>query len=109
MGWRDIPIDDLELSVRSCNALKGAGYATLGALDDLFKLHKSVILKMLPNFGAKSYREVAEVLHTMGEKNSIEDIVFDWARNNMRLVAAIVDGRAVVVPTMKALERGGLW
>ena len=58
MSFRDIPIDDLELSVRSANALKGAGYTTLGSLQDLFEKPKTEVIKTLKHFGAKSYWEV---------------------------------------------------
>lgn len=52
------PIDELELSVRASNGLRNAGIGTVG---DLVKLSRKE-LSALPHLGARSVREVTEVL-----------------------------------------------
>ena len=102
MSWRDIPLDDLELSIRSTNCLKAAGYTTLGPLHDLFEAQsKAAILKTLRNFGAKSYREVAEVLHWQVGKGTEQDLINEWVRNNQYTIRAIIKGDAAVVRTWR--------
>jgi DNA-directed RNA polymerase alpha subunit len=102
MSWRDIPIDDLELSVRSVNCLKTYGYPTLGLLHDLFSQKpKAELLKSIPHFGAKSYREVAEVLHMLEEKGAEQDAVDEWVKNNFYTIKAILRGEAAVVKTWR--------
>lgn len=54
----NIPIGDLELSVRSYNCLTNERYKTVG---DLIDLHVKDFLK-IPNFGRKSLRELVHVL-----------------------------------------------
>lgn len=102
MSWRDIKIDELELSVRSINCLKAAGYETLGPLHDLFESRpKTAILKSLRHFGAKSYREVAEVLHWTIRRSDGQDLVDEWVKNNQPTIRAIIKGEAAVVTTWR--------
>ena len=54
----NVPLDDLSLSVRSNNALKRAGYHTIGALAKA--LSEGRDLKSIRNCGAKSIREIME-------------------------------------------------
>lgn len=56
----NIPVEDLLLSERSKNALKRAGYHTVGALAKA--LAEGVDLKSIRNCGAKSIREIMEQL-----------------------------------------------
>ena len=51
-------IDELELSVRSYNCLKGANISTIG---ELLKYDKDSLMK-IKNFGKKSLNEIAEKL-----------------------------------------------
>lgn len=99
MSWQDYPIADLELSVRSLNALKAHGYTTLGQLQTLFARPKSEVLKTLKNFGAKSYWEVYQVLEQPSKDDRAR--VEGWVRSNSDTIRAILDGRAVVVAAWK--------
>lgn len=56
------PLDELELSVRSANALSGAGLRTVA---DLVAVGSAELLR-LRNFGRKSLWEVTEILADMG-------------------------------------------
>lgn len=58
----DKPIDELELSVRTGNALKNAKISTIG---DLIKLSESDLLKK-QNFGRKSLSELKDVICDFG-------------------------------------------
>jgi DNA-directed RNA polymerase subunit alpha len=99
MSFRDIPIDDLELSVRSANALKGAGYTTLGSLQDLFEKPKTEVLKTLKHFGAKSYWEVYQILDQPKKDDRFR--IEEWVRHHHDTIRAIIDARAVVVRAWK--------
>ena len=57
-----IPIEDLDLSVRSYNCLKRVGIETIG---DLVSKTESELAAM-PNFGKKSIEEVRETLQAHG-------------------------------------------
>lgn len=57
-----VPIDDLELSVRSVNSLKNSNIRTLG---DLVRQSETQILAV-KNFGKKSLNEIAELLEREG-------------------------------------------
>jgi DNA-directed RNA polymerase subunit alpha len=57
-----LPIDDLELSVRSVNSLKNSNIRTLG---DLVRQTESQILQV-KNFGKKSLQEIADLLEREG-------------------------------------------
>jgi DNA-directed RNA polymerase alpha subunit len=57
-------IDELELTVRSSNCLKGAGVYCIG---DLIHMTEIEVLK-LPNMGRRSVNEVKEALATLGLK-----------------------------------------
>jgi DNA-directed RNA polymerase alpha subunit len=101
MSWRDIPVTDLELSVRSVNCLRSAGYDTLGTLHDLFERPKSEVLRALNNFGAKSYREVYELLRWQKTQTDDRDAIDSWVRTHSDTIRAILQGHAVVVPTFR--------
>ena len=58
----DIPVDEMELSVRSSNCLKAAG---IKSIRDLVTRSESEMLKYR-NFGRKSLSELNEVLTNMG-------------------------------------------
>jgi len=58
MNVNNINIDELELSVRSMNALTRSGITTVGQLRNVPKK----VLLTLDNFGARSFKEVREVL-----------------------------------------------
>ncbi|HZF69084.1 MAG TPA: DNA-directed RNA polymerase subunit alpha [Gemmatirosa sp.] len=57
-----LPIDELELSVRSVNSLKNSNIRTLG---DLVRQTESQILQV-KNFGKKSLQEIADLLEREG-------------------------------------------
>ena len=59
-GMSELPIEVLDLSVRSYNSLKRAGYSTIGALTDA--IGSGVELKYIRNCGARSVREIMERL-----------------------------------------------
>lgn len=61
--WRDTPLDEMCLSVRSYNCLKNEGCKTAGDVAD--KTDRELMI--VPNFGRKSLREVREVLDNMRE------------------------------------------
>jgi hypothetical protein len=100
MLWRDIPITDLELSVRSANCLRSAGYDTLGQMHDLFEKPKSEVLGTL-HLGAKSYREIYELLRAVTPQTVDRDAIDNWVRSHSDTILAILRGHAVVVPTFR--------
>ncbi|MFC1544031.1 DNA-directed RNA polymerase subunit alpha [Gemmatimonadota bacterium] len=57
-----MPVDELELSVRSANCLRAANIKSIG---DLVQKSESEMLKYR-NFGRKSLSELADILHEMG-------------------------------------------
>jgi len=57
-----MPVDELELSVRSANCLRAANIQAIG---DLVQKTESEMLKYR-NFGRKSLSELADILHEMG-------------------------------------------
>ena len=57
---RETPLEALELSVRSFNCLKRAGYSTVGELVDSISEGKE--LRSIRNCGARSVREIMEQL-----------------------------------------------
>lgn len=57
-----MPVDELELSVRSANCLRAASIKSIG---DLVQKSESAMLKYR-NFGRKSLSELADILHEMG-------------------------------------------
>ena len=57
-----MPVEQMNLSVRTLNCLRRGGIATLGAL--MSKKEKD--LMALRNFGMKSKREIDERLETLG-------------------------------------------
>ncbi len=103
MSFRDLLVKDLELSVRSANALIGSGYTTLGSLQDLFDKPKAEVLKTLKNFGAKSYREVYLILEQPKRDDRFR--IDEWVRHHHDTIRAIIDGRAIVVRTWKDTDQ----
>ena len=70
-GMENVPIEELELGVRSYNCLKRVGIETIG--DLVMKTEQE--LAAIPNFGKKSIEEVRETLaqhglHLRGENGS---------------------------------------
>lgn len=74
-------VEDLELSVRSMNCLKGDNIVYIG---DLVQKSESEMLRT-PNFGRKSLNEIKEVLSQMGL--SLDMQVPGWPLENMEEVA----------------------
>ena len=70
-------VEDLELSVRSMNCLKGDNIVYIG---DLVQKSESEMLRT-PNFGRKSLNEIKEVLSQMGL--SLDMQVPGWPLENM--------------------------
>lgn len=60
--WYDVPIEQLDLSVRSCNCLKRCGITTVGQILAM----SSDELLAVRNFGHKSLTELHERLTAMG-------------------------------------------
>jgi DNA-directed RNA polymerase subunit alpha len=65
----DRSVDELELTVRSCNCLKNAHIRTLG---ELVVKTESEMLKT-KNFGRKSLNEIKEVLAGLGLRLGMSD------------------------------------
>lgn len=77
-------VEDLELSVRSMNCLKGDNIVYIG---DLVQKSESEMLRT-PNFGRKSLNEIKEVLSQMGL--SLDMQVPGWPLENMEDAAKCV-------------------
>lgn len=94
-------VSRLELSVRSNNALERAGYDTIGKIEDLFiGRPKTEVLRLLPAFGAKSYREVIGELHRLrgtGETPDDELEFRRWCLEHRAHIDAVRQGRAAIV------------
>jgi DNA-directed RNA polymerase subunit alpha len=69
----DIPVEEMELSVRSSNCLKAAG---IKYIRDLVTRTEADMLKYR-NFGRKSLTELNEVLSSMGLSFGIDASIFD--------------------------------
>ena len=65
--WRNIKIEDLELSVRSFNSLKRGGCNTVGDILDLIDEDGNG-LRRIRNLGARSEAEIKEKLEELGRK-----------------------------------------
>lgn len=65
----EMPIDDLDFSVRAYNCLKRAGISTLGDLTEKSELE----MMKIRNLGKKSLKEVIEKIKDMGLKFRDED------------------------------------
>ncbi|WP_027087960.1 DNA-directed RNA polymerase subunit alpha C-terminal domain-containing protein [Cohnella panacarvi] len=59
--YRDVPIEDIELSKRSFNCLKGAGIDYISKLLDKTEAD----LFAIPNMGAKSVKEITEAINLL--------------------------------------------
>ncbi len=89
-----MPIDDLELSVRSVNSLKNSSIRSLG---DLVRQTESQILQV-KNFGKKSLQEIADLLEREGlnfgmrfDENGEGVRVTDWGTPPSRAAANAPD------------------
>jgi DNA-directed RNA polymerase subunit alpha len=69
----DMPVDEMELSVRSSNCLKAAG---IKRIRDLVTRSEADMLKYR-NFGRKSLSELSEVLTNMGLSFGLDVSVYD--------------------------------
>jgi len=76
----DMPVDEMELSVRSSNCLKAAG---IKLIRDLVVSTEADMLKYR-NFGRKSLSELNDVLHEMGLSFGIEATTFDEELENFK-------------------------
>lgn len=65
-----LPVEALDLSVRSFNALRRAGYITIG---DLLKVNEKEIIH-IKNLGVKQRQEVAVSLYRYGVSNTAWDL-----------------------------------
>ena len=90
----NVPIDDLELSVRSVNSLKNSNIRSLG---DLVRQTESQILQV-KNFGKKSLQEIADLLERKGLNFGMryEEVgdgvrITDWGTPPSRAAAAAPD------------------
>jgi DNA-directed RNA polymerase subunit alpha len=90
----NVPIDDLELSVRSVNSLKNSNIRSLG---DLVRQTESQILQV-KNFGKKSLQEIADLLERKGlnfgmryEEAGDGVRITDWGTPPSRAAAAAPD------------------
>jgi DNA-directed RNA polymerase subunit alpha len=89
-----MPIDDLELSVRSVNSLKNSSIRTLG---DLVRQTENQILQV-KNFGKKSLQEIADLLEREGlnfgmrwDENGEGVRITDWGTPPSRAAANAPD------------------
>ncbi len=83
IGYDDIfisSVDNLELSLRSMNALKRLNINYIG---DLVTKSEGEILRV-PNFGRKSFNEVKKVLRELGLDLNMKHIV--WPRQSVPVI-----------------------
>ena len=57
---------------------RAAADASKWPKDAFSQKTKAELLKSIPHFGAKSYREVAEVLHLLEAKGAEQDAIDEW-------------------------------
>jgi len=76
----DIPVEEMELSVRSSNCLKAAG---IKLIRDLVVRTEADMLKYR-NFGRKSLSELNEVLREMGLSFGIDSTIYDEELENYK-------------------------
>jgi DNA-directed RNA polymerase subunit alpha len=69
MSFRDRPVDELDLSVRSYNCLK---HANIRTLNDLVVKTEAELLKS-KTFGRKSLNEIKDVLGRLGLRLGMRD------------------------------------
>lgn len=109
-GLRDIRVEDLELSVRTANALRnwhGSGGLDLATLHGLATVDLRV-LAGLKGFGAKAIQEIRDAVRFHPEVRRLavplpeEDEIGRWARINRHLIVDLVEGRLALVPTARA-------
>ena len=67
----DMPIEDLELSVRSCNCLKRYGLTTAGKVVEFVDRHNS--LAKIRNLGRKSAKEISDKFMDIGIDLNLEN------------------------------------
>ena len=83
IGYDDIfisSVDNLELSLRSMNALK---FLNINYIGDLVTKSEGEILRV-PNFGRKSFNEVKKVLRELGLHLDMKHIV--WPRRSVPVI-----------------------
>jgi DNA-directed RNA polymerase subunit alpha len=68
----EVPIEELDLSVRVFNSLKRTGITTVGEVLELYKKGDDALLS-IRNFGAKSLKELKEKLQSNGFLDDEED------------------------------------
>jgi len=68
----EVPIEELDLSVRVFNSLKRTGITTVGEVLELYKKGDDALLS-IRNFGAKSLKELKEKLQSNGFLEDEED------------------------------------
>lgn len=100
MALENIPVSELELSVRTANCLRNSAYTNLGQLFEAFSRDNGKELLELPHFGRKSYNELREVVRYLQPKNE----AIEWATAHVREVRAIMAGNAVIVPTFALIR-----
>lgn len=71
---RTLPISELEVSVRTHNVLKKAGYINIGAVLDL----DEKTARALPNAGARTWREIAELQESLKPPSQQEIVDEAW-------------------------------
>lgn len=101
MALEDIPVGELELSVRTANCLRKQGITTLGQLFQIFERDQGRELLDIEAFGRKSYNELRGVVNNLRPKN----IAIEWASAHVREIHAIMRGDAVIVPTFSLMTR----
>lgn len=103
-GLLAVRVVDLELSVRTVNCLAAAGIVTVGDAVELLNRGRTEVLRV-PNLGAKSYRELYEVVG--GLASSTRNDMLRWINDHAEEIQAVRDGRAAIVPTWRGLTPEG--
>ena len=103
---RDIPLDELEFSVRTYNCLKRAGIASLGeicekTMDDMMHVR---------NLGRKSLEEVLSKLkeYSLSLKDSEEEVTANTNGVSEELLEKDIDEMELSVRSYNCLKRAGI-
>lgn len=99
----NLPIGELELSVRTVNCLKAAGFLTIGQVVNVMNEDHGRALLKLKNFGRKSFNELRETFGSL--VNSRERELLSWVASHGAEIEAVMDGRAAIVPTWRGMLR----
>lgn len=107
---RELPIDELELSVRSYNCLKRAGINTLG---DLENMTPSEMMRKIRNLGRKSLEEILSVMKQYGitlKKDEEENNDANTASSDNRKIElqTLYDNGEISIRTHNCLRRAGM-